>query len=611
MSAKRPVTTTHPRATGILAATLFVAAVAFWRPGLDVFGYPKFAVLILGVCIALTMALHEVMVSGRLLVPSGWPAWTAAAFLIAVAVVWAVPDPSVLELMGTYARHTGALFYVLSATAGVLVMRDAVTSDVMRWRATRSVALGVLVTGAAVAGYGILQLVGADPLEWIGGDGNVTSTFGNPNFTAALVGAAVPAALWGAWDREHHAGLRVAAGLVLAALAVMVVATGSVQGPVTAGIGVVTFLLAAVLGLRDARLRRLSLSLWVGVTAVSGVISVAGLAGLGPFRSLATVANVELRSFYWGAALRMVGRNPLSGVGLDRYGDYFGVARSKAAGQRLDLHTAVDAAHNVPLQLFATAGILVGIAYLAFAVLTATALIYALRNTSDRARLLVGAIGGVWAGSFAQSLVSIDTPPLSLMYWLSAGAIIAWSDMASLRAVNLPWVSSRGKRDKAFRRRLSATISALVLIGLTSVVVGPLQADSAAARGIALANAERSDEALSELESATSRAPWEIMHWKRLADVAARTGRLHLAEVAYGELLARNPRSLEATLTMARIAAHQEEHDKARDLYERALRLEPTAPTLLKEAADYSARQGNRARAEELLSRIRELEDPN
>lgn len=596
---------TESRVSWLLSASLVGGAVAFWRPSLDVFGYPKFILLVVAVLAAAAVALHGVVTTGRGRLPWGLAPAVPLAFLAAVVLAFAV-RPSTYTFLGAYSRHTGALLYLCVVVAALLLLWAACPCDAPTWRVTRLLVLAILAAGGVIGLYGSVQLFGLDPLDWSGNERAVTATFGNPNFTAAMLGISVPAAAWAVWDRGHVLVVRLAGAVVFVLAMLTAVATRSVQGPVTAGAGLLVFALAVLVGLRDDRSRRVSLAAWGLVAAIGAAVGSAGLMSRGPLGGLADAANVELRSYYWSAGLRMFADKPLTGVGLERYGAFFGDYRSEAAAQRLDLSYSVDAAHNVPIQLFATGGVFVGLAYLAFVVLTGVALVLAFRRTAGRPRLLVGALGGVWAGYQAQSLVSIETPPLALLHWLSAAAIISWSGMVRTRDVQLPW-SSRRRDDVRFRQRISRSLLAIGLLALFVWLLRPLGAGMAAARGAALADAGRLDEAITELELATSRSPWEPTYWHQLGDVALRADEPDLAMEAYQEALEREPRSIIALVTAARIASAAGEAEEAAELYDRALEVEPLSPTMLEEAATFFERQGDAARATELRDRAEGL----
>lgn len=586
----------------VLGSTVTVSSVAFWRPSLDVFGYPKFAIVVLGVAITGAIAVSNGVAAGRLQVPWGLPTWVTAAFGMFVFLAF-LTAPSLYAFVGSYTRHTGALFYILLVCAALLVLRSAGHSEACRRSVTRNILLSVIAAGGMVGGYGVLQMLGLDPFEWSGSGSVVTSTFGNPNFTAALLGVTVPAAAWATWDRQHGSLLRIIGGLSLAAAIATVAGTRSVQGPVTAGVGLLVFALAALLEIRGDRLRRLSLGVLALLTAASGAVGAASLMARGPFESVADAANVELRSFYWSAGLEMAGDRPLTGVGLERYGAYFGEFRSEAAARRLDLAYSVDAAHNVPIQLLATGGLFVGAAYLGFVVLTGVALVRALGRTTGRERLLMGALGGIWAGYQVQSLVSIEVPPLALVHWLTAGAIIAWSGLVELREFGLPAIASRRKADALRRQRTATGVLSVGILAMFVLMLAPLRAGTAAARGSALVAAGRHPEAIEALEHSVSLVPWDPAYWLALGKAALGDGQMNVAMNAYRQALEREPRSITALVTAARLADAGGEQEEAARLYGRALEVEPLAPTFLDEAAEFFEEYGDDERADELTKR--------
>lgn len=602
-----PHPSTRPAQSRALAVTVALAALAFWRPAMDVFGYPKFAVMVLVAAVALAIAAHRTAMTGSLELPAGLPVWILGGFSGAILISLAASETPSLSLVGLASRHTGALFYLVGVISAILLLQLALHDGACRQESTRTLALGVLAGGALVAFYGVVQLVGLDPLEWVTQNERVgelrTSTFGNPNFTAAFLGAALPVAVWASWSGYNGIYLRVAGGTAAAATIAVLVDNGSIQGPMTAAAGLLGFIVAVILELPSARVRRLALSALALAASLLAAVAAAGLAGAGPLRSLGAQANVDLRTYYWGAGLRMFADQPVTGVGPDRYGAYFAAARSPEAAERLGLTFSVDAAHNVPIQLFATGGLLVGATYLAFVCVTAWGLVRGLRGSSGRSRLLLGAIGGVWLAYQAQSLVSIDTPPLALMHWLSAAAILSWSGLVSSRTVELPWASSRRPHQRRFRRRLSLGLLGVLLIGTVLLLRVPLAASTDAARGRAYADAQMPAEATQHLARAAERASWEPAYPQMLGQVALEQGDTELALQAYQEALDRDPRSITALVTAARIAEQQRDFTLASDLYERALEVEPQASALLSEAAEFHAEHGDPSLAAELAAR--------
>ena len=85
---------------------------------------------------------------------------------------------------------------------------------------------------------------------------------------------------------------------------------------------------------------------------------------VGPLKEYLYKSSVSVRGFYWRAGYQMFIDHPLTGVGVDRYGVYFKQYREVQYPLNYGFSLNSTNAHNVPIQLFATGGIFVGIFYL-------------------------------------------------------------------------------------------------------------------------------------------------------------------------------------------------------------------------------------------------------
>jgi O-antigen ligase len=82
--------------------------------------------------------------------------------------------------------------------------------------------------------------------------------------------------------------------------------------------------------------------------------------------------------------------DPVLGVRLDTFGPFWHTQRSAESVQALGAERFPDAADSVPLQLLATGGLVLALAYLAFVVLAAAGLVGGLRRLRGEERLLLG-----------------------------------------------------------------------------------------------------------------------------------------------------------------------------------------------------------------------------
>lgn len=164
--------------------------------------------------------------------------------------------------------------------------------------------------------------------------------------------------------------------------------------------------------------------------------AVLGLASIGPLSILGEQRTLRLRRYYWEAGVAMFLDDPVAGVGPGRYGaNYRAFRTEEAALNSGEFTVSADAAHSVPLDMFAQGGLLAGLAYLVVVGLIAGVIISGFRRLEGRDRLLLGAFAGAWAAYQVQSLVSIDVAPLAAAHWLLAGAIVAIVRPPSLRVL--------------------------------------------------------------------------------------------------------------------------------------------------------------------------------
>jgi tetratricopeptide (TPR) repeat protein len=119
--------------------------------------------------------------------------------------------------------------------------------------------------------------------------------------------------------------------------------------------------------------------------------------------------------------------HPLFGVGVDRYAAYFLQYRDPKYPLIYGYTQTVTNAHNVFLQIFATAGIFVGFAYLFIIGFIAYRGFVALRQTSGNEQILIAAVISGWIVFVAQSVISVDSLVISIWGWVLGGSIVGLS----------------------------------------------------------------------------------------------------------------------------------------------------------------------------------------
>jgi tetratricopeptide (TPR) repeat protein len=156
-------------------------------------------------------------------------------------------------------------------------------------------------------------------------------------------------------------------------------------------------------------------------------ISILGMLQIGPLKDVLYKGSVSIRGYYWRAGLEMIKSHPLFGVGSDRYGAYFKDYREPGYVLNHGFDITSTNAHNVPIQIFATGGIFVGVAYLAIIGYVVYRGLITIKSSSGGQLVIVSGVFAAWVAYQAQSIVSIDNIGLSIWGWVLAGSVIGLS----------------------------------------------------------------------------------------------------------------------------------------------------------------------------------------
>lgn len=580
-------------------ATVFLSASAFSTATADPLNIVKLTVIATAAIVLTTTAVIRFARTRQFLIPRAAVTWAALAFLVAMVAATAVADSTSTAVLGQYSRRSGLLLYVCCV---VVLLSVLWAFDLPR---IPMLVAGVVVTGGFLASYGLLQRAGVDPVGWTTDTNPVVATLGNANFLSGYLGVVTPLALWGAlsgrWDRPW----RVACGAVAVGCVVVTVLTGSVQGPLAALAGSLLVLVVWLLG-RAAAIRRRALAGLGAAVVLGAVVAGAGMAGVGP-AAREFEASFRTRQWYWQAAASMVADHPVTGVGMDMYGDYYREHRPLAAVRAIGPQSVVTAAHSVPLHLAASGGLLLGVSYLAVLGSVAVTLAGGLRRLAGAERLLLAGVGGAWVSYVVQSLVSIDQPPLALLHWTLAGATVV-----AARAVTLTPLRSarpdpnvrvvRTKRGRARRPTPRTATPATTTVSVVAVaaalaafwvVLRPLRADLAAETAATALAAGDGTAALAKWESATALAPWQGRYWFERARLLEAARRPADALGAYEEALDRDSRSPEYAVTLADLQAKAGDLEAAERLYRLALQVDPLGAQFIVQFGTFELGRGD------------------
>ena len=341
----------------------------------------------------------------------------ASLFLLAsINAVLNSSSPMVQNIYGAYGRNTGLVAYsVLSMVAiGALLLRSESSFSRIIW--------GLQFAGLVNVIYCAWVIVFGDFLSWNNPYGNILGLFGNPNFISAFLGMFITTLMAFSLAKTASWKYRVVAVLVGAIAFYEVVDSHSIQGIVVTagGIGIVGFF--AIRAYLKNLLFTYGYLLAVGIV---GVFAIFGTLQKGPL-SFVYKTSVSLRGEYWRAGLTMGMDHPLTGVGMDSYGDWYRRARSESAATVLPgPRTVTNASHNVVIDFFAFGGWPLLLAYLAMLTLAAIAIVKVLLRTRSYNPTFVAMVAA-WTCYEVQSLISINQIGLAIWGWLLTGALIAY-----------------------------------------------------------------------------------------------------------------------------------------------------------------------------------------
>jgi O-antigen ligase len=276
-----------------------------------------------------------------------------------------------------------------------------------------------LFTGLILGGYGVMQTFGIDFVKWNNPYNSVISTVGNPNFAAAIMAIVAVVNIGPVFAPIFNKFIRALFGVSIVLLLFAIYRSDARQGVISFAVGFGVLFGVWVL----TKNKKLGMSFFALFT-ITGFLAVLGMLQVGPLKEYLYKPSVSVRGFYWRAGLTMFKENPFFGVGIDRYGSYFKEYREKQYSLNYGFDLTSTNAHNTPIQLFSTGGLLVGLAYLAVVITIAFIGIKGLRNSSGNEKLILGSFFSGWLAFQSQSLISIDNIGISIWGWFLGGVIV-------------------------------------------------------------------------------------------------------------------------------------------------------------------------------------------
>jgi len=376
----------------------------------DPFNAPKLYLLICGTVILLSFLIFD----GEHLVKSrDTSTILVIIFICALGVGVLLSDVKYQAIFGDSLRQTGFLAYFGFAIYLLTFYKF------FRFDSNHIFYLAIGLVGSILAVYGIVQYSGNDPFPWINQYNPIITTLGNPNYSAALMSILATLSFSFIIDRQIATWQRIYFLVLTLGLVLTIYLSDARQGLLSLIIGLGFF--TSLKFMKKSRI--LGSISFFGLFSIS-IVALAGILQKGPLERFLYKDSVSLRGHYWRAGLKMFKENIFSGVGIDSYGNYFRLYRDPSFPVRYGYDLTSNNAHNVPIQLFATGGLLVGLSYLAIILFIVYHFIKGFKRLSgSELNLLCGAFAA-WLAFQSQSIVSIDNIGLTIWGWILGGLII-------------------------------------------------------------------------------------------------------------------------------------------------------------------------------------------
>ncbi len=396
--------------------------------------------------------------------------WIISGLFLFAATISAVSSdsPWSQNFFGSYGRNNGLLAYLF--LAAILLASSTLSNR----KSVRGIVIAFFVAGIINLIYCLWVILFGDFIGWSNPYGNILGTLGNPNFIGAFLGMFIAAYLGYGLSRTASKSFKYSMLFVIPVTAFEIYDSSAIQGRVVGlgGFAIVGFFLVR------SKFGSLVTLLYSLTCAFIGALGALGALQIGPLTSLVYKNSVSLRGQYWLAGWNAGQDNPLTGTGMDAFGDWYRRARDMHALELPGVNTVVNAAHNVPLDMFAFGGWPLFISYIGIMCLGGWALIKTILRSKQYDPILV-VIATVWVGYQAQSIISINQIGVAIWGWVLTGVAISYERITRISIddkVEIRFQKNSNKDADAYAKSLvSAAI--LGIIGLI-IALPPFLADS-------------------------------------------------------------------------------------------------------------------------------------
>ena len=336
-------------------------------------------------------------------------------FIFMLNAVISSDSPVSQNLYGVYGRNNGMFTYIF------LILALISTLSLNSKKGFHLLVKSLLVAGMINIIYCLWVIAFGDFIGWSNPYGNILGTLGNPNFIGSFLGIFFSALLAYGLSPTVSMGIRYSLLIILPLTLFEIIKSHAIQGLVVAALG------SGIVGFFYVRSKFQSAFsfLYAVLFGILGTVALLGALQIGPLAKFIYKTSVSLRGQYWLAAWNTGEVHPFTGVGMDAFGDWYRQSRDSHALELPGVNTVVNAAHNVPLDMFAFGGWPLFIAYISIMAGAMLAIVRFMLREKAYDPVFV-ALFTAWAGYQIQSIISINQIGLAVWGWVLTGALIAY-----------------------------------------------------------------------------------------------------------------------------------------------------------------------------------------
>ena len=440
-----------------LFTTLLVTPWASYDP----INVPKLAVISIG---GFTALCGLIAVGGITRQKQMWPVLVLmAAFVVDLTIVLFVSGTNFSQsFFGTFGRATGYVAYIALAALLVVAAQLANTDTLKR------ISNYLLLAGLLSLLYGVIQILSLDPFNWAIQYNPVIGFLGNPNFQSSFLGFSGVLAFALIIGPGRRWSIRFGFFVFIVAITIVIGETESQQG-ILVLLGGITII--SCMWIQKSKIKFLSIPTYA-FSLIGATLVALGSLNKGPLASLLFQDSLTYRGDYWRAGWKMSIENPIFGVGLDSYGDWYRRARTVEATVRRGPDVTSNAAHNVLLDFSSNGGLPLLVIYLSIILLVITSIVKVLKRSVEFDPIFSGLVA-VWVAYQAQSIISLNQLGLAVWGWIISGLIIGFE-------INTRNKTGIGTEETPHRRKTTTKnspkeTSPRIVLGITSgILIGSL-----------------------------------------------------------------------------------------------------------------------------------------